>query len=195
MDADHHPGASGIRYAAARGLGVVAGEVLRGGRLVKEPPEPVKKAWGDALEKRSPAEWALRWAWDQPEVSTALVDMSTVEQVRENMALADNGEAGSFSVREQILISNVRDAYRALRPVNCTACRSCMPCPQGVDAPRIFELYNDAVIYNDLETGRYLYRIEGHRIEDCNDCGLCAGKCGRKIDIPGWLKRVGEVLG
>ena len=69
-----------------------------------------------------------------------------------------------------------------------------MPCPQGVDAPRIFEHYNDAVIYGDIAASQYLYRIEGHIIEDCNECGICAERCGRKLDIPGWLKRAGEVL-
>jgi predicted aldo/keto reductase-like oxidoreductase len=194
MDVDHHPGTSGLRYAAGQGLGVVINEALRGGRLAGEPPQSVAKAWGENLKERSPAEWALRWVWEHPEVSTVVVDMNTLEQVRENLALADGAEANSFSVQEQILIANVRDAYLALRPVNCTACRGCMPCPQGVDAPRIFELYNDAIIYSDTETARYLYRIEGHRIEDCNECGLCSERCGRKIDIPGWLKRAGEIL-
>ena len=194
MDADHHPGTSGIRYAASQGLGIVISEALRGGKLTKEPPKTVAEAWGNALEKRSQAEWALRWVWDQPEVSTVVVDMSSVEQVRENLIFTDSAGTESFSIQEQILISNIRDTYRALRPINCTACRGCMPCPMGIDAPRIFEHYNDAVIYDDPETGRYLYRIEGHRIEDCNDCGLCAERCGREIDIPGWLKKTGDIL-
>ena len=195
MDADHHPGASGIRYTAGEGLGVAVGEALRGGRLTKEPPKIVAEAWGENLKQYSQSEWALRWVWNQPEVSTVIVDVNSIEQVRGNLALADSTETESFSVQEQILFSNVRDAYRTLRPINCTACRACMPCPMGIDAPRIFEHYNDAVIYNDTETARYLYRIEGHRIEDCNDCGICAERCGRKIDIPGWLRKAVEMLG
>jgi len=194
MDADHHPGASGVRYAASQGLGVVASEALRGGRLVKEPPETVAEAWGNALEQHSQAEWALRWVWDQPEVSTVVVDMSTVEQVRENLIFTESAGTESFSIQEQILISNIRDAYRTLRPINCTACRACMPCPQGVDAPRIFEHYNDAVIYDDIDTAQYIYRIEGHIIEDCNLCGVCAERCGRKIDLPEWLRKAHELL-
>ena len=195
MDADHHPGTSGVRYAASQGLGVVISEALRGGRLTKEPPKAVAEAWGEALKERSQAAWALRWVLEQPEVSTVVVDMNTIEQVKDNLALAENAGTESFSIQEQILISNVRDTYRDLRPINCTACRCCMPCPMGIDAPRIFEHYNDAVIYDDIITSQYLYRIEGHTIEDCNECGLCAERCGRKVDIPGWLKKAGELLG
>jgi predicted aldo/keto reductase-like oxidoreductase len=194
MDFDHHPGASGIRYAAGEGLGVIVTEPLRGGRLTKEPPPSVAEKWGKALEERSPAEWGLKWIWNHPEISTVVCDMSTLEQVRENLTFADSADPDSFSIQEQILVSNVRDAYRSLRPINCTACRACMPCTMDIDAPRIFEIYNDAVIYDDKETGRKLYRLERHDVSACNDCGICAERCGRKIDLPYWLKKAGELL-
>jgi hypothetical protein len=37
-------------------------------------------------------------------------------------------------------------------PLPCTTSRSCMPFPEGIDAPRIFEIYNDAVMYNDYSS-------------------------------------------
>ena len=195
MDVDHHPGTSGLKLAAERGLAVVAAEALRGGRLAKNPPDSVAAIWADAAQQRTPAEWGLRFAWNQPEIAVVVSDMSSWEQVEENIALAGSVEPGTLSIREQIVIGRARDAYRALRPINCTACRACMPCPQDIDAPRVFELYNDAVMYGDAETGRSLYRIERHDVTRCNDCGLCAGRCGRNIPLPDWLKRVGEVLG
>jgi len=187
MDVDHHPGYGGIKYAADKGLAVIAAEPHLGGRLTGTPPESVAEVWENASEKRTQSDWSLRWVWNHPEVSTVVSNMSTMEQLEENLALADTAEAGVLSVREQVLVSRVRDAYRKLKPVPCTACRACMPCIQGIDVPRIFEIYNDAMMYGDIGTARSLYRDEKHRIENCDACGSCMNACGRNIAIVDWL--------
>jgi predicted aldo/keto reductase-like oxidoreductase len=190
MDADYLPGVSGLKYTAEKGLAVVAAEPLRGGRLTKEPPPSVAVVWATATQKRSPAEWGLRWVWSHPEVAVAVVDMSTLEQLKENITLADSAQADSLTVAEEVLISRVRDAYRKLRPIPCTTCRGCMPCPQDIDVPRLFELYNDAVMYGDMETARAIYRREKHDIDSCTQCGVCV--CGREIPILEWLEKISK---
>jgi len=194
MDVDHHPGVSGLKYAADNGLAVVVTEPLRGGRLTKEPPEPVAKIWANAPQKRTLAEWGLRWVWNHPEVSTVVSDISTIEHIMENATLADSAEPDSLTVQEEVLISQVREAYRKLKPIPCTACRGCMPCPQGIDVPRIFEIYNDAIMYGDVETARSIYHDEKHAIEDCNECRICMDACGREIDILDWLEKARQLL-
>ena len=187
MDVDRLPGVSGLRLAADNGLAVVAAEPLKRGRLAKEPPEAVAKIWADARWKRSLAEWGLRWVWNHPEIATVVCDMATTGQVMENAALAERAEPDSLTVPEEVLISQIREAYRKLRPVPCTACRGCMPCPQDIDVPRILEIFNDAVIYDDVETARQIYRAEKHNLDDCSECGICV--CGREIDILNWLEK------
>jgi predicted aldo/keto reductase-like oxidoreductase len=194
MDVDHHPGIGGLNYAADKGLAVAITEPLKGGRLTRELPEPVAGIWAGASPKRSPAEWGLRWGWNHPEIATVVSDMSSIEQVMENIALADSAVADSLTVTEELLINQVRDAYCNLRPIPCTACRGCMPCPQGIDVPRIFELYNDAIMYGDIEISRSIYRDEGHCIDSCNECGACVKACGRRIVITNWLGTVGKLL-
>ena len=120
--------------------------------------------------------------------------MSSLEQVKANTALADSAFADSFTVPEELVISRVRDAYRALKPVPCTACRGCMPCPQDIDVPRIFEIYNDAFMYGDAATARSIYRLERHRLDSCNECGACSNACGKKIPILDWLKKARDLL-
>jgi len=192
MDVDYQPGVSGLRYAADKGLAVVAAEPLRGGRLTKEPPPSVAKVWATAPQKRPLAEWGLRWAWNHPAVATAVSDMSTMEQVKENIALAQSAQADSLTVAEEVLIAQVRDAYRKLKPISCTTCYGCMPCPQGIDVPRLFELYNDAVMYGDMETARTIYHLEKHDIDSCNECGVCVDACARNIAIVDWLKKLSK---
>jgi predicted aldo/keto reductase-like oxidoreductase len=194
MDIDHHPGSSGLKYAADNSLAVVISKPLLGGRLIKNIPETVSKIWAEAGPQRTPAEWALRWTWNHPEAATVVCDMSTMEQLKENITLADKARADSFTVPEELVISRVRDAYRALKPIPCTACRGCMPCPQDIDVPRIFEIYNDALMYGDTAAARAIYLLERHSLESCNECESCAAACGKSIPIPDWLKKARKLL-
>ena len=194
MDVDHHPGTGGIKYAAEKGLAVVVTSPLKGGRLTRNLPETVAGIWASDQLMRSPFEWSLRWVWNLPEVSTVVVDMSTIAQVKESITLADVATPDSLTVPEELLVNKARDAYLALKPIPCTGCRGCMPCPQDIDVPRIFELYNDALIYGDNEIARSLYRDEAHRIQDCNECGSCVKACGRRIPITEWLEKARRLL-
>jgi len=192
VDIDHNPGVGGLKYAASKGLAVVVTEPLRGGRLVKKPPKPVARVWASDPKKRPLAEWGLLWVWNHPEVSTVVSDMSTMAQVVENITLARLAKANSLTVPEEVLISQVREAYCKLQPIPCAACRACMPCPQGIDVPRIFELYNDAIMFDDIEAARYIYRAEKHGINNFNECSTCV--CCRGIDIVDWLNKAHKLL-
>jgi predicted aldo/keto reductase-like oxidoreductase len=190
MDVDHNPGVGGLKYAAEKGLAVIAAEPLRGGWLAKEPPPSVAGVWANAPQRRPLYEWGLRWVWNHAEVATAVSDMGNMEQVVANVALADSAEADSLSVAEEVVISQVREAYRSLRPIPCSSCRACMPCPQGIDVPRLFELYNDAIMYGDLKTARSIYQQERHDIGKCNQCGVCVDACAKELAILDWLKEL-----
>jgi predicted aldo/keto reductase-like oxidoreductase len=196
MDGAYQAGLRGLRYAAQRGLGVIVMEPIRGGQLAKEPPPVVKALWASAPRHRTPAEWALQWVWNLPEVSLALSGMSTLEQVQQNVEYAERSGPGSLSDEELALIDRVRDAYRERMAVDCTGCRYCQPCPNGVDIPRILELYNDAFIYDDVERQRlqYAWLDKDKRAEACTQCGECETRCPQMLAVAEWLQRAGELL-
>ncbi|MCJ7833247.1 MAG: aldo/keto reductase, partial [Deltaproteobacteria bacterium] len=79
MDIEYQAGTEGLKYAAGKGLAVVIMEPLRGGQLAKKPPESVKAIWEGSKIKRTPADWALQWLWNQPEVSVVLSGMTTIQ--------------------------------------------------------------------------------------------------------------------
>jgi predicted aldo/keto reductase-like oxidoreductase len=191
MDTEYQAGRRGVEYAAGKGLPIVVMEPIRGGQLAR-PRGQVAELWESAAKKRSPAAWALLWVWNQPEVSVALSGMSTMEQVVENVALADSAGPGILGPEELAVIDRVREAYRGLTPIPCTDCRYCMPCSSGVRIPIIFEIYNDAMIYKDPREARWIYGQlkEEQRADQCNRCGECADVCPQEIDIPEWLERV-----
>ncbi|MFH1382180.1 MAG: aldo/keto reductase [Chloroflexota bacterium] len=200
MDVNYQAGTRGLKYASDKGLAVVVMEPLRGGRLTKGPPAPVAKLWADAPQKRTLAEWGLLWVWNQPEVSLALSGMSTMEQVTENLAIADRSGPGTLSANELEFLDRVRVTYRDLSPIPCTRCQYCLPCPNGVEIPQIFDLYNNAVMYNELRVPRLHYcgpngLKEEQRADQCLECGTCEEVCPQQIPIADWLKKAHELLG
>ena len=197
MNIDHQAGTKGLRYAASKGLAVVVMEPLLGGKLVN-PPEQVQQIWDTAETKRSAAEWAFQWLWNQPEVAVALSGMSTMEQVVENVASADAAAVGALTPEELALFPQVREMYDELCPVPCTQCNYCMPCPNGVDIPRNFTIYNQGVMYNQAEQARTIYKgrvAEDARASACIQCRECEEKCPQNIRISEWMPVVDEVLG
>jgi hypothetical protein len=198
MDEESQAGTRGLEYAHKKGLAIVVMEPIRGGRLTR-PPETVANLWETAPIQRTPQEWALRWVWNHPEVTLALSGMSTMEQVVENVGYAEHSQANNLTTSDLELIRRVRDAYRSLSPASCTACRYCMPCPNSVDIPHIFDLYNEAIIYNSPAKPRKYYSDtreikEEQRADNCIKCEICLEKCPQKILIPELLEKAHAFL-
>jgi predicted aldo/keto reductase-like oxidoreductase len=197
MDTENQAGTRGLQYAAARGLGVIVMEPLLGGRLVN-PPASIQAIWDAAPTKRSPADWALQWLWNQPEVSLVLSGMSTYSQVEENLASADASGSQHLSEAELQCIEKARAQYRTLYPIPCTKCEYCMPCPNGVNIPRVFQVYNDGYSFDNPTWAREEYRnwvAEKERAVNCITCRECEALCPQKIAISDWMPVVQEVLG
>ena len=194
MDIDYQAGRKGLHYASDRGLGVVIMEPLRGGRLVN-PPREVEKIWQNSSRRLSPAAWGLHWLWDQPQVSLVLSGMSEMSHVRENVQAAASSEIGKLNPDDQQVIQKVRETYRSLATIPCTGCEYCLPCPEGLNIPKILEIYNDALMYDKLDYGKGQYlRIipEGERAEDCQACGECEENCPQGIRISDWMTRISK---
>jgi len=199
MDVAFQAGREGLRYAADRGLGVVVMEPLRGGALTRPAPREVAGIWAESPTRRSQADWALQWVWNDAHVSLLLSGMSTMDQVTENLASAERSGAGSLSEEELRLVDRVRAAYRGLVPIPCTGCGYCQPCPQGVAIPRIFTYYNDGTVYGDLARMGRMYRNDAfmkpeQRGDRCVACGACEAACPQKVEIVRWLRQAHDAL-
>lgn len=200
LDEFHQAGREGLEYAAAQNLGLIIMEGLRGGNLgIPEPPSEIAALWDSAEKKRTPVEWALRWIWDHPEVAVVLSGMNEESHIEENLIIAGEAVPGSLDEREKDIVHQVSATYKKLMKVNCTGCEYCKPCPEGVNIPAAFEVFNKLHLFKNVAEAKFMYAIRcsgifsGGEVEfasRCVQCGECIEKCPQQIDIPTVLDEV-----
>ena len=193
MDEHSQAGRKGLYHAHSKGIPVIIMEPLRGGKLVNRLPDTAKKIFEKYKIKRTPAQWAFRWLWNQPEVTVVLSGMNSDEMVRDNIQTASTVEVGELGEEEEQMLKQVVNAINAKMKVGCTGCGYCMPCPKGVDIPGTFAAYNrrfaegkfrslvDYVICTTL-------RKNSTAASNCVNCGKCEKHCPQHMEIRKHLK-------
>lgn len=199
MDETTQAGRIGLQAAAKKGIPVIIMEPLRGGKLVDLLPEKAKQLIADNSKKRTAAEWAFRWLWEQPEVTCVLSGMNSIEMVEENIRIASEVQVGEFTEADRGMIAEIKQEINRNIKVNCTGCGYCMPCPKGVDIPGTFRCYNE--IYTEGKKGaRFEYiqttgfQKEPKDARQCIQCGKCEQHCPQHLPIRQHLKEAGREL-
>jgi len=197
LDEQNQAGRRGLKYAASKDIGVIIMEPLRGGNIARKVPSEIKSIWEQANKKRTPAEWALRWVWNHPEVSVVLSGMNEEEHIEENIRIANEAHPESLSENELQRIDSVKKKYKELMKVGCTGCNYCMPCPSGVNIPTCFEIYNSAHIFGRKRNAKFLYLIFLSGVDGsfagaslCEKCGECEEACPQNLEIQANLEKV-----
>lgn len=199
LDEHSQAGVTGLRAAAKKGLPVIIMEPLRGGRLANKLPKDAVKLFEKYPVKRSPAEWAFRWLWNQQEVTCVLSGMNSQEMIAENTAAAASSSVGELGEAEMALFSDVVKAVNANMKVGCTGCRYCMPCPKGVDIPGIFAAYNRRYCDSKVQ-GLIDYfmctalRKDATGATQCIKCGRCESHCPQGLPIRELLAEAGSTF-
>jgi len=186
VDDDFQAGIRGLKYAASKNIPVAVMEPVAGGKLAYPPSKETSEIWEAFPKKRSPAEWALRWVWNHPEVTVVLSGMSTMEQVVENIRLASESAPSCMTDKELATISRAKELYKKLGFVQCRGCQYCMPCPQGVNIPRIMSLYNEFYVNGRTDEIRKKYSelvSPEFGAKNCVRCCKCEELCPQRIPI------------
>lgn len=201
LDTEHEAGLVGLKYAAARGLGIAIMEPLRNGFLVK-PPKEVQAVFDAAPHKHSPVEWAFDYLWNMPEVSVVVSGMSAQQHVEDNIAYARRSSIGMLDIDDVMTLGRAVRAYRSCPGfVPCTGCYNCIPCPRNVAIGYILSLvYNQYKADGDKERAKRLFQysmspvLRGDKASACDGCGQCLPKCPQGINIPEVLRTVRNEL-
>lgn len=195
MDAHSQAGRRGLQYANKRGLPVIIMEPLRGGKLANGLPNDALELFHKHTPTRTPVQWALRWLWNQPEVTVVLSGMNSMEQVHDNINTASTVEVGEFTPEDERMLSEVIDVLNSKIKVPCTGCSYCQPCPKGVNIPGCFAAYNMVATEGKI-TGMMEYmktttmRKTPTAASQCVECGLCEKHCPQHINIREELGKV-----
>lgn len=199
LDEHTQAGAKGVKAAAEKGIPVVIMEPLRGGKLVNLLPEDAKNLIKENDRGWTPAEWAFRWLFNQPEVTCVLSGMNSLEMVEENVRVADDMQPGSLTEEDFSFLEQIKGKINEKVKVGCTACRYCMPCPKGVDIPGTFACYN-TMFTESKKAGRFQFAQtvgltkEPAFASQCIECGKCEKHCPQNLPIREKLKEADKAL-
>ena len=198
LDEHTQAGRRGLEAAGKKGVPVIIMEPLRGGKLVNLP-EKAQKVCEASPRGYTPAEWGLRWLWDQSEILCVLSGMNSMEMVEENIRTASSAGVGQFTAEDHATIDALRTIIREKERVGCTGCRYCMPCPKGVDIPGNFHYYN-LMYMEKKQSARFEFaQVMGMRKEpgfatQCIGCGKCEKHCPQHLNIREKLKEADKAL-
>ena len=201
-DVNAQAGIRGIQYAYEKDIAVFVMEPLKGGILAGELPERVQNLFDSVDSNRSSVDWALSWVLNQKEITCVLSGMGSLDQIKENMAIASRVEIDSLSEEEEDVLKQAQDIFDSMMKINCTGCGYCLPCPKGVNIPDCFKIYNEKYLFNKKGIGpisnammNYYMVVGGVANKQasaglCNHCGRCKKLCPQSLDIPNELDTV-----
>lgn len=194
-----------IAHANQNGLGVIIMGPVGGGRL-GAPSDVVKALLEDKVV--SSAEMALRFVLANPNVNMALSGMQNEQMLEENVKIASIG--GHLTEDELRQVNLMLDENKRLMDLYCTGCNYCMPCPQKLNIPHLFQLMNYHKVYHLTDFAKAEYqktivplddrkadweKASGLDVSHCIECGACEKKCPQKLEIIKQLKETQKALG
>lgn len=194
---------------AERNIPVAIMEPIRGGALANVN-DGLRELMASEHPELSPAGMALTFAASFPGVMVTLSGMSNMEQLRENVATFTDFKP--FTEKDNEFMMTVARLYNENVHIPCTGCAYCMPCPNGVNIPGNFAVFNttsDALAIPDPKgehdaefkkkakgfIKKYMKELEdGMRADACTKCDTCLSKCPQHIRIPDQLQMINDLV-
>ena len=200
FDENIQASSEGIEYAASKDMGVFVMEPLKGGILAGKMPEDAAEIFKKSDSDKTSAQWALQWVLNNPNITCVFSGMNSMEQLRDNIDVADTTLPLSMTSKELETVESVKNVMKDALKINCSTCGYCMPCPQGVNIPECLKIYNEKYLFNHkgfmnsavMDYYQYVGGVLGKAANAglCNGCGKCLRKCPQKLDIISELKKV-----
>jgi len=170
-----------IDEAKKKGIGIIGMKAIADGLLWEYP------------------EAAIRYALTLP-IDVLAIGMNTPEMLDKDFSIAENFIPMSQAEQEELFTANP-----VLGNYICRQCDKCLPCPEGIDIPKIFsfEGWYDRQLrdwtvrdmpefalrdrlrfwYDNRKAAREGYAELAVNAEKCTKCGDCLPRCPYSIDI------------
>ena len=190
MDTEYQAGINGLEYAASKGISTVIMEPLKGGQLlmIQDPyVDELKKKY--QLEDIPTAEICLNFIFDRPEILTVLSGMNAMQHVIENTHAASTMQPNSQPQNQKDFLKELRTYIETKNIIACTGCSYCTEdCPQDIPIPKLFEMYNNSVMFDSKEQNQDFHRRFNSNMNECIECAQCEGVCPQHLQIIKLLK-------
>ena len=140
------------------------------------------------------ASWALRYVAHFPNIKVILSGMSNLEQLTDNINTFTNYK--ELKEEDLLIVDNAKKLILGNDFIPCTGCRYCMPCPLGVNIPRIFSLFNNYGIHKDLDKLKtQMTKLDVKELpHNCVKCGKCVKSCPQGIKIFDQLEKINNII-
>ncbi|MDC7242535.1 MAG: aldo/keto reductase [Sphaerochaetaceae bacterium] len=200
LDENYQAGKEGLEYCKSKGIGCVIMEPLKGGQLATKLPPTAENTFKQADKDASFASWSFKWLLNQDNVKVILSGMGALEEVLDNIKSASKYEVNSLSASDNNTIESVVKILNKGKHIDCTNCKYCLPCPQGVLIPNNFAYYNK---YYNFDTDKNRKSVKNmyksvfsdeEKASACVECGLCETHCPQHLEIRDLLKEVTNTL-
>ncbi len=172
------------------GVEITVMEPIKGGTLVNIA-ESVKDQFQKYDDSQSIAQWALRFAGSQENVSVVLSGMGNIMEMKENCQTFKDFK--QLNQEEQEFLMHMAEEIEKTVAVNCSYCGYCVKeCPMNIPIPDFFNLYNNETIYH-LQANMALYATTATTnapASSCIKCGKCIDYCTQQLNIPELLEKV-----
>lgn len=169
----------GVEAAGAAGLGVVTMNPLGGGII----PSHAER-FGFIRGRNDPdvVSAAIRFNVSQPAITTALVGFSSTQHVDQAVAAVESFEPYPQAHIEAVK-RRIEDGFDSL----CTGCSYCLPCPSGIDIPKMMDAYNHRALEGKDESIRsrlrWHWNLPPEMAAKCTQCGACESACTQQLPI------------
>ncbi len=175
------------------GKPVLVMEPVKGGRLIQLPEKAQKIL--DELHGGSSASYAIRFAAGFENIKMVLSGMSSMEQLKDNTDYM--ADFKPLNEQELNAIEGVRNVFRSMNLIPCTACRYCEAgCPQQIHIPDLFAVMNTKQTHKDWNADFYydVHTANSGKASDCVECGQCEEICPQHLEIRSLLKQVAGIF-
>ncbi len=191
LDWDYQDAQQQYEIVKNHGIPCIVMEPVRGGTLATLC-EASRKVLKDARPDMSVASWAIRYAASLDNVMVVLSGMSNMEQTLDNINTLSDFKP--VDAKDQKIIDKALRLFLENNTIPCTDCKYCLPCPEGLDIPGLFTIYNDYLL--SKFAARFIHQYEQlketRRANHCIACGACTRHCPQNIDIPAKMAAIEE---
>jgi predicted aldo/keto reductase-like oxidoreductase len=154
-----------IEDAAKAGVGIIAMKTMAGG------------FWDKARTQKINTTAALKWALQNPHITTSIPGCTAFEHLEENLKTIKNITLTALELEDL-------KEKPATTGLFCTGCQQCISdCPKGLKIPDMMRAYMYAYGYKDLALARKTMDGTSYGNNPCQGCSSCKVNCKMGFDV------------